>query len=379
MSGPHGDVMIVTGPRVAAARDVPDFRLWLLDQWKPDGLMYRVSETHRSMGDITWDHGSGLAAGWIDPFVSRVSVSSAALWWVSPEMTELVDHAARTLPPTTLTDDLLPDRDGLVVFATPLVGVEADTGEPINDVRALSWTIGRDRTPMLVIVSYRQVHGPLIGMGPVEGAERTVTVHGHQRGVHETRWVAEGMWVPAGTTGWLHGTDTEEVLFHHDDAAEVTDLGELGLSGRVYRNRWMVDWCRSSSPRDGSAGGRSPARPTIGGPRSSPRMASNRPGALWLLAAQPAPRARMCASGGARTSGARIWIEAHVRGPQGPAAQDPRDRQSPEGRSMRPDAGPPALELPGPGRRSNRNIHPSRGATSGLQPSGSPLARPDGC
>lgn len=66
-------------------------------------------------------------------------LTEATMWWVSEDMCDLLQAAFNSLPPTTLTEDLIPTRAGLVMFAKPLVGMDSRIeGHPI-DLQAVLW------------------------------------------------------------------------------------------------------------------------------------------------------------------------------------------------------------------------------------------------
>src|SRR5262245_10965265 len=50
-------------------------------------------------------------------------LTDADLYWVSPEMCELLQHAYPDMPPTTCVSNLLPSESGVVVFGRAIAGV----------------------------------------------------------------------------------------------------------------------------------------------------------------------------------------------------------------------------------------------------------------
>ena len=82
------------------------------------------------------------------------SVATARLFWIDPEFTELADHAAGSLPATTLTPVDLPAPHGMLAWAQP-VG-------PRADLVAASWTTSLDG---LRVVGYRSIGA---GLPPIE-------------------------------------------------------------------------------------------------------------------------------------------------------------------------------------------------------------------
>lgn len=93
-----------------------------------------------------------------------------SVWWVSSEMSRLVDVAAKTMPDVVLTSAIVPDPDGVVFFASPLTGTTLD-GEPDDGllVSAMSWSTFLDassRQPGVVIATWSRVRvheqGPVV-------------------------------------------------------------------------------------------------------------------------------------------------------------------------------------------------------------------------
>jgi hypothetical protein len=218
--------------RVNGPRDLPDFRLHLIDQWKPDGV-YSLAEF--VLRDLYADYsgvrdGTNLPPGTVEGHVQRRVLPKAALWWVEPEMCDLIAHAAPSLPGTTLTDDLLPDDDGLVRFATPLVGTMSDTGEPIA-TDAIVWGRGRlftgDECVSIASYAWR------------EAGER----FGNERVGYQT--TIEAAWSPTGTATWVFGDDTD-VLAGPFSAEQAASTAE--------DRRWLAAlWLLASQPLTTSA------------------------------------------------------------------------------------------------------------------------------
>lgn len=234
--------MQVNGPR-----DLPDFRLWLIDQWRHGGLYDEVASVHEHLGTMGTVDGVPIAA--LEASVERASLPRAALWWASPEMSALIDRTSRTLPPTTLTEDLLPDDYGLVVFGERLSGVAADTGSPIT-IEALSWCIGTARhsgEAELAITSYRH-HRPgdrVEKAGRVAGPDdrNTIQVGDGPALVIETDVAHDHIWIPVGLCNWTLGFDTEAPSMEGfaEDATRLASMSE--------DRRWLAAlWLLASQP-----------------------------------------------------------------------------------------------------------------------------------
>lgn len=208
---------------ITSPRDVPDFRLWMIDQWSPGGmfdLMDQVQPVEVIQGERVLN---------IDANMQRRLLPEADLWWVTEDMTRLVDHSSKTLPETTLTEDLIPADYGLIVFAQPLMGVMYDTGEPIS-TDAMTWGVGiyhRNNEPGVSITSYHRVH---------LGDEIGNAAHGYQTSRHD-------FWAPTGTTVWQFGSDTDALVFEgfRDDDLRAASLSE--------DRRWLAaTWLLASQP-----------------------------------------------------------------------------------------------------------------------------------
>lgn len=199
----------VTGPR-----DLPSLRARLVSDWQPNGQLARSLRFTEALG-FNREIVAGEVAVNVEAFTQRYALPRAVLWWVTPQMAELVAHAARTLPPTTLTEELIPSGEaGMIVYGAPLQGTQADTGEPIL-THLLLWCRGVERRSgrdMLQITSYRHVRvGDELGNSRV-GIEISTSDY----------------WGPTGSTSWLVGDDTEDPGFGGflDDDIRMRSLSE---------------------------------------------------------------------------------------------------------------------------------------------------------
>jgi hypothetical protein len=66
-------------------------------------------------------------------------LAEAELWWVSEDMCDLLQAAYQNLPPTTLTDEMVPSRAGMVFFAKPLWGMDSRVEDHQIDLQAMQW------------------------------------------------------------------------------------------------------------------------------------------------------------------------------------------------------------------------------------------------
>jgi hypothetical protein len=206
-----------------APRDLPDLRLWLMDQWRPGAMFSRMAELQRVQ----------VLGG--EPVVNmqantqRDALPKAELWWVTEDMTRLVDHSSKTLPETTLTKDLLPAYWGLVAYALPLVGTQSDTGEPIN-THVMVWSASvhrRSGKRGISITSYEFIR---------EGQQMGNSVQGYST-------APKTFWTPTGMTTWLLGSNTEA----NDLRAIAED--ETRSASLAEDRRWLAaTWLLASQP-----------------------------------------------------------------------------------------------------------------------------------
>lgn len=117
-------------------------------------------------------------------------LSSATLYWVSPDMCELLQHAWPKLPMTRMDPAMLPSESGLVMFARPLVGTDTRSGEAI-EYNAMLWGDSE------VSVHYA---------GPTKMGVESMAYSGHATSI--SMWAKWEKWYPLGRTDWPHGTET---------------------------------------------------------------------------------------------------------------------------------------------------------------------------
>jgi len=116
--------------RVNRPADVADLRIYLRKKWEPGGVYTRALER---LNDATFDE--SYEAGF-----DRRSLEHATLWWVSPEMCDLVEATAAEMPVDTMLSDLvIPASCGLVVFARPMPGTDGRNEDKDVRVSALLW------------------------------------------------------------------------------------------------------------------------------------------------------------------------------------------------------------------------------------------------
>jgi hypothetical protein len=209
--------MELNGPR-----DLPEFRAWLLNQWRPGQLFDELDRSQHRFGLTAKVAGRQIAH--ISGDAERHLLPRAALWWVAEDMARLIDHAYYTLPETTLTEDLIPDDHGLVVFATPITGTQADCGDPI-ETHAMTWTRGstHDGFDGIHITTYNH---------PRKGQQIGNSKHGYME-------LDMSYWNPTGTCNWLIGNDTEGPSFQGFEGDEIR-LASMGEDRRVLAALWLL-------------------------------------------------------------------------------------------------------------------------------------------
>ncbi|WP_435126376.1 hypothetical protein [Micromonospora tulbaghiae] len=78
-------------------------------------------------------------------------LNRAHLFWIDKDFTELAEHAADILPEVTITRDLMPSTDGLIVWARPVTS---------RQITAATWTARHDSWK---VINYRASGGGLDG------------------------------------------------------------------------------------------------------------------------------------------------------------------------------------------------------------------------
>lgn len=126
-----------SAPKVEGPRDLPDWRLWLVDQWAPGAAYHRTyAAGHVSLVEIVGDGpGGSPEVGEVMARWEHRAAMQAALWWVSDDMVELMNAAAPSVPDDyVLHLDDAPDIAGCVVF-----GIDANDPDHRVQVDAIVW------------------------------------------------------------------------------------------------------------------------------------------------------------------------------------------------------------------------------------------------
>jgi hypothetical protein len=123
------------------------------------------------------------------------TLTDAPIYWVSAEMTDLLSHAVPTMPPTTMTTELLPHPNGIIFFEKPFMGKDARSPNSSVVVQAMAW--GQSHFDVQENIRHEVVTG--------EG----YPVRFVGNGVSISTWRHFEYWMPLGRTDWPFGTDTE--------------------------------------------------------------------------------------------------------------------------------------------------------------------------
>jgi hypothetical protein len=148
----------------------------------------------------------------LDGEAERHFLNEAQLWWVTPEMSALVRHAADSLPATTLTEDLIPKHKTVLAFLVePLIGNDAAIEGNTMRVQILMW-----------------YHARLIW---APGADFITTSM-----YACTPEFPDVPYMPVGRTDWRYGTDTEVPTFNPGNA----DADDNRLEAMAQDRRWLA-------------------------------------------------------------------------------------------------------------------------------------------
>ena len=240
-------------------RSLPDLREWLVNQWRPGRPFAATAPATIRMQD---DKGDLAVAGEHLADWNRGVLADSALWWVSEEMVDLIETTSADLPAVDLSRQLLPCEDCLVVFARPIQGADAESGEPIL-VDAFCWGAGAKlpdwetggHRPGIIATAYRRVRFE-DGLTPSEIAHATVIDSVRQQGfVGPGTYTLKGeMWLPLGRTDWRFGDDWSVQL---SDA--ITALAAASLS---EDRRWLATlWLLATQPNVVDLTDQVPTRP----------------------------------------------------------------------------------------------------------------------
>lgn len=194
-------------PSVDGPRDLPDLRLWMMDQWKPGGMYDVMHQLYlRARPPLPGELYEGMS-----PRFDTRALPRAELFYVTADMCEIIRHAVETLPSTTLTPTLLPATIGMLELEQPWTGQDGVRPDQQLQVQSIIW-------------------GPLDLINEPGEPHIGISMYGPD--------IAEPQYrVPFGRTDWRVGSDTEE---------PTTDelLGDdLRIGSMAEDRRWFAAFC----------------------------------------------------------------------------------------------------------------------------------------
>lgn len=227
-------------------------------------------------GRETWERAflSGLLLGRSDfEHISNIRAwfRSAELWWVGADACTLVNHAAPTMPPATLSNELQPQEAGLVLWETTIAGIAADTDNPLP-VDMVLWYPTRIRTDdggvsCTSMISFRIEDGLPIALGRSDwplGSETDDPLPGEVdekaiASVSEDRRLMAAIWqlssqdnVTESSTVKAHRAAAKRLERADRDVSDVrlvdlrarhrtTSESDTNGPGRQYSHQWVVE------------------------------------------------------------------------------------------------------------------------------------------
>ena len=203
----------------------------------------------------------------------RGGLERARLWWVGADAVDLIESAAPTMPPATLTQEFAPDPEGFVWFQRPIVsGHDADQPDLTIAVDAVQWfptvVMRADGTEnvALSIVSWQHVGTIPLALGRADwpydwDTDRQLPemADGVHASIVEDRRLLAALWQLSSQAGLTEAVDRQP------DRATVKRLtraqkavpevrcvnlaphrrgprdGDSEASERTYRRRWIVE------------------------------------------------------------------------------------------------------------------------------------------
>lgn len=353
MSGP---------PRPAHPFACPAVREHLVDVWQPGRPVRRAIDSH----PLDWN--AGAAGVPVSPRTKGAwelaAASQAALWWVSPEMFDVLEAAAPTVPDAhVLRLEDVPTPYGIAFWPRSYVGLDANEGLRACHVDAVVW--GPVRLPPgtdpespdscwgIGISSYRVMDADKglsasdLGLATMTGAVMAADLEGlgeyaavrDSLGQHlATRPMGKGkdgeyayrlhghLWCPLGRSDWVVGREvTHRIL--REDAAHASAVEDRRLMAAL--------WSLSMTPAVAETTVEHPPRAVARKSERKGRDASVRvvylrrrtkeadgekagPGKVdwscrWIVGAHP----RLQPYGPGRSLRRLIWVGPYEKGPAG--------------------------------------------------------------
>lgn len=197
------------------ARDLPDLRIHLLEAWRQDGPLEAATlgGAIRTLDGEKTPSALRAIADW-----ERYQLREATLWWVAPDMCDLLAQAMRSVPADTKVPELpMPSPAGLVVFGRPMTALDAVDSKTIQ-LDAILWGTthlgprpGLDTGSLLCasVSSYGHRHwedgieADLLGLATVAGAHSARIEKAGRDGNGRAMATMHGsMWCPLGRSDW---------------------------------------------------------------------------------------------------------------------------------------------------------------------------------
>lgn len=261
-------------------------------------------------GDAELDEAASALRG-----VEIVKLEQAELFYVSPEMTDLVVEASRTLPEFDLAREDLPSRVGLMVFGKCPDPADEGTGSRFGGFHAVSWCPDpvRPRGAVAGAAYYdRSLAAPVINAGSKRRDARKepalIYAHGSEflwqyaaPASHEGEWC---VFQAAVRSAWLlmqqKLTRTTEVLPDRATRRRASRTGRepgrvriielrrsdssrpAGMSEREYHHQWIVrgHWRQQACGPERSRRKPTWIAPHIKGPEGAPMLGGEKVYAL---------------------------------------------------------------------------------------------------
>lgn len=164
-------------PQTHTAADVPRLRDRLLEGWRAGFLDTLLRATDAPLNFPYEQIGNGQARmwsieRWVTFLIDQLADPDLPLYYVTPQMTELVSQAAQGMPYYQVYEDKLPSRSGLVVFGDVVCSVAPEVllpGQRVLVNAALWATVDNaGGSPGLVVVTLQDTD-VLLATQPLQG------------------------------------------------------------------------------------------------------------------------------------------------------------------------------------------------------------------
>lgn len=258
----------MSAPAVNTPADVADLRVWIADQWSPGRAFAQSAAALHASRSMTASDPVAYARH------ERHLLHQATLWWVAEDMVELLLASAATVPDDLTMADLPPmPAHGLVVFATPWWGIDADRPDRQVQVDAMLWGPARlpavphrgrpEPSQALSVCTYRRVDFDMglaadeLTLAVATGAAMSGTLHPIDSASPELREAADRMLAVHShpETGQLGSIGTEPTDTAHGTVAHAGPGAQWRMTGQAWvplgRSDWPLDTTVGQPPWDG--------------------------------------------------------------------------------------------------------------------------------